>query len=286
VSSSPLNQALAKESAPLDTHSKTRFVFLTVCQDSETTVSVVALLKESLLDAHSLTSSNKAHVFQHVMLELIPTLPPEFAMLAHPTASHACRLLSVPAAIQDSILRTTFVSLVKDVLTTDLSTTVSVLIHAQSVPSLQMDSVKEDVIQNLTSWITNVTLPAQLDLHSELMSLVLFNAPLDTFLKDQSANCLFKLAHQDNSSTLKPVHVLPVLSLALNANSLALIVPPAQQDLPLQATDVQKLTAVDQEDSEWLQDAQIVQPSALTVSVLLNAQLALQVTFSTELTAF
>ena len=82
------------------------------------------------------------------------------------------------------------------------------------------------------------------------------------------------------------MHVLPVPSPALNVNSLALIVPLALQDSPLPATDVQKLTAVVQEDSELLQDARIALSSALTVSVPLNAQLALQVTFSTELTAF
>jgi hypothetical protein len=286
VSSSQLNQAHAEESAPLDTHSKTHFVFLTVCPDSETMVSVVALLKESSLDVHSRTSSNKALACQPAMLDLSPTLPPEFVMHAHQTVSHACRLLSVPAAAQASISRTTFVSLVKDAPTTDSNTTVLASILAQLVPLFQMDSVKEDAIPTLSSWITSVTLLAQLDSLSELMLLVSPNAQLDTFLKDLSANCLSKPAHLDNSTTLKPVHVLHVLSPALNVNSLPLSVPLAPQDSPLPATDVQKLTAVDQEDSELLQDAQIAQSSVLTVSVPLNAQLALQVTFSTELTAF
>lgn len=174
----------------------------------------------------------------------------------------------------------------KDAPTTDSNTTVLASILAQLVPLFQMDSVKGDAIPTLTSWITSVTLYAQLDSLSELTLLVLPNAQLDTFLKDLSANCLSKPAHLDNSTTLKPVHVLPVLSPALNANSLALIVPLAPQDSPLPATDVQKLTAVDQENSELLQDARIALSSALTVSVPLNAQLALQVTFSTELTAF
>lgn len=119
VSSSHQKLTSARESVQLDTHTKTHFVFLNVCQDSETMDSEVVLLKESLLVVHSHTSSNKAHVSQHATQVLIQTLSTEFVTLAHQTVSHACHLPSVPAAAQVSISRTTSVSLVKDVLTTN-----------------------------------------------------------------------------------------------------------------------------------------------------------------------
>lgn len=115
VNSSHQNPASARESAQLDTHTKTHFVFQNVCQDSETTDSEVVLNKELSLDVHSHISPNKAHAFQHVMPVVIQTPPPEFVKPVHQTASLACHQLSVPDAAQVSILRTTFVLQVKDV---------------------------------------------------------------------------------------------------------------------------------------------------------------------------
>lgn len=221
------------------------------------------------------------------MPDLIQTQPPESVRLAHQTVSHVCHLLSVPAATQVSTLRTISVSLVKDVPTTDSNTTVFVLTHAQLVPSPQMDTVREDAIQILTFWITSVTIPAHLDSLTEPMSPVLLNVQLDTFLKDQSASYQSKHAHQDNSTTLKPAHVPLVFSRALNVNSPTLTVLSVHLDFPFQTTDVANQTAVDQEGSELHQDhVRHVRQNALIVSAPLNAQLALQVTFLTELTVF
>ena len=118
MNSSHQNQTFARESAQLDTHTKTRFVFLNACQDSETTDSEVVLNKESSLDVHSHTSFNKAHAPQPAMPELIQTPPPEFVKPVHQTASHACHQPFVPAAAQVLILRTTSVFQEKDVPTT------------------------------------------------------------------------------------------------------------------------------------------------------------------------
>lgn len=163
VSSSPLNQTHAGESVQPVTHSRTHFVFLNVCQDLETTDSEVVSLKELSLDVHSHTSSNKAHVCQLVMPDLILTLTLEFVMPAHPTVSHACHLLSVPAAAQVSTLGTTSVSLVKDVPITDSNTTEFASNHAQLVLSSRTDTAKEDATPILYSWTTSVILLAQLD---------------------------------------------------------------------------------------------------------------------------
>lgn len=102
VNISQLNQALARESAQLDTHIKTQSVSQNVCQVSETMDSVVVLNWESLLDVHSHTSINKAHVFHHATLDHIQTQPAESVKLAAQTVSHACHQLSVPAAAQVS----------------------------------------------------------------------------------------------------------------------------------------------------------------------------------------
>lgn len=118
VNSSHLNQISARESAQLDTHTKTHFVFQNVCQDSETTDTEVVLNKVSLLDVHSHTSSNKALASQLATPELTPTPPPESVKPVHQTASHACHQLSVPAAAQVSTSRITSVSQEKDVPTT------------------------------------------------------------------------------------------------------------------------------------------------------------------------
>ena len=71
--------------------------------------------------------------------------------LAHPTVSHACHLLSVPAAAQVSTSIATSVSLVKNAPVTNSNTMVFVSTYAQLVPSLQTDTAKEDVSLILTS---------------------------------------------------------------------------------------------------------------------------------------
>lgn len=103
VNISQLNQALARESAQLDTHIKTQSVSQNVCQVSETMDLVVVLKWELLLDVHSLTSINKGHAFHHVMPDHIQTQPAESVKLAAQTVSHACHQLSVQVAAQVSI---------------------------------------------------------------------------------------------------------------------------------------------------------------------------------------
>lgn len=164
---------------------------------------------------------------------------------------------------------------------------VFVLTHAQSVPPPQTDIVKEDVTQILTSWTADATLAAPLDSPTELMLPVLHNAQLDTFLMDQSANCLSKPAHQDNSTTLKMEFAPLVPTHVLNVNTPTHIVSLAQVDSPFLTTSVLNQTAVDQEISELLQDhAQLAHQNVPTVSVPPIVQHVLQVTFTTELIVF
>ena len=286
-SSSQLRPMFAEESAQLDTHSKTHFVFLTACQDSETTDSVVVLNKESSLDARSLTSSSKALASQPAAQEPSPTPTPESVKPALPTVSHACHLLSVQTATQVSISETTSVSLVKDVPTTDSNTTVFASMLAQSVLSFPTDIVKEDVIPTLSSGTTDATASAHHPLNSELTLPVFHNAQLDTFLTEEYASFQSKPAHLDNSTTPKLELVLLVLSHAQNVNSPTHSVPLAQPVTHSTPTDALKQPDVDQEDSELLQDhAQPAQPNVLTALAPLNASPVLQAMFSTESTVF
>lgn len=102
VSTSHLNQTFARESAQQVILIKTQSVFQNVCQDLETMVSVVVSNWELSLDVHSHTSTNKAHACLHAMPVHIQTLPAESVKHAVPIVSHACHLLSVPAAAQVS----------------------------------------------------------------------------------------------------------------------------------------------------------------------------------------
>lgn len=100
VNTSHLKLTFARESVQLVTHIKIQSVFQNVYQDSEITDLVVAQKSELLLDVHSPTSTNKDHAFHHAMLVHIQILPTESVKLVALTVSHACHLLSVPAAAQ------------------------------------------------------------------------------------------------------------------------------------------------------------------------------------------
>ena len=163
----------------------------------------------------------------------------------------------------------------------------SALTHAQWEPFHQTDTAKEDAIPTLTSWTTSATLPAQVESSTELTLPVFHNAQPVIFLMDQSANCQSKHAHQDNSTMPKMEYVPHVLTHVQNANTLQDIVHLAHLDSLLLQTSALNQTAADQESSELLQDhVQHAHQSVLIVLVLLNVPHALQVMFTTELTAF